>query len=453
MSLKQTKSSLIKSGYSEMKLPEPFRPRELLSSGNRAIDRPEPQPTPNSLHGEERGLKTNPVQNEQGPRQTRSKMDGVQSGQGENLTGSKMDPVLKAKAPEQSARARLPLIRHKGQLKARDHYTAVPNCLLREVSRFQDPTDFMIYLKMFSFSFGFGRNVCDMGLNELIKYTGLGRNTIRRSIERLAKDQWIKLIEDFEPGRVSRQWRVFSPWEKGLTPEPTYFQKSEESTGSELDPVQISPGPSETLKGSNLNPTTGSNLDTHIESIQRKIQRNFLSCANEKLAAYFSELKPARKRESEWNAFKTLRKDYGEGDITACLNWLRERGIGEGQVCHSPMAYLSVAMNEVLGQVRERAAHDARNEEAAFQKKKAAEQEAALAAIEAREGEIQLHAFRRFCAGRDEAEVIGEINREQGFPISTGQIGRSFAISHWWRGLSDRERAVAAAEARTEAIA
>lgn len=165
------------------------------------------------------------------------------------------------------------------------------------------------------------------------------------------------------------------------------------------------------------------------------------------MTAYFSDLKPTRKRESEWQAFQELRKEYSEADIVGCVEWVNKHGASEGQPCHSPMAYLAIAMNDILTQVRENAAIEAKRAAAAAQIAQSALKQAQAEAIEAQEHEIQLQAFRRAHAGRNEVEVITEINREHGFPIITGQIGLSFAISQWWRGLSDRERVLATREA------
>lgn len=162
------------------------------------------------------------------------------------------------------------------------------------------------------------------------------------------------------------------------------------------------------------------------------------------MTTYFADLKPARKRESEWQAFQELRKDYSEADIAGCVDWVNQHGASAGQPCHSPMAYLAIAMNDVLTQAREKTAIEAKRAAAAAQVTQSALKQAQAEAIEAHEHEIQLQAFRRFHAGRDESEVIAEITREHGFPINSGQIGRSFAISQWWRGLSDQDRTLAA---------
>ncbi|MBI3535259.1 MAG: hypothetical protein HY072_07220, partial [Deltaproteobacteria bacterium] len=47
-----------------------------------------------------------------------------------------------------------------------------------------------------------------------------GKNAIRRSLERLITQGWIKKVNDFEAGQVPRKWRIFTPCEKGLTSEP-----------------------------------------------------------------------------------------------------------------------------------------------------------------------------------------------------------------------------------------
>ncbi|MBI3535258.1 MAG: hypothetical protein HY072_07215 [Deltaproteobacteria bacterium] len=207
------------------------------------------------LNLEETGIKMDRVENGPGLKQTGSKIDPVQNEPCPKSTGSKKDPVAPVgnsatgETDVVPSKNRLPLIFHIGVLKPRDHYTAIPNRLLRDVSAFDDPNDFMIYLRMFSLSFGFGRNTCDMGMAELLAFTRLGKNAIRRSLERLITQGWIKKVNDFEAGQVPRKWRIFTPCEKGLTSEPLASNlQGPKSTGSKMDPVQKRPrgGPKQT---------------------------------------------------------------------------------------------------------------------------------------------------------------------------------------------------------------
>ena len=87
----------------------------------------------------------------------------------------------------------------------------------------------------------------------------------------------------------------------------------------------------------------------HKETNRKKISLSF-ECGDEFLKKYFIDLKPAKKRESEWEAFSGLKQDFSEGEIARALSFLLESGTpGNGKPCHSPMAYLSMAMGEVIG--------------------------------------------------------------------------------------------------------
>lgn len=89
-----------------------------------------------------------------------------------------------------------------------------------------------------------------------------------------------------------------------------------------------------------------------------KIYKTKLSSLPSTLESYFEELKPIRKRESEWKAFESLKQDFDILEIGECVELLRRRGVrdksGIFQHCHSPMAYLTKAINQVLIEVRQK---------------------------------------------------------------------------------------------------
>src|SRR4051794_10473321 len=61
-----------------------------------------------------------------------------------------------------------------------------------------------------------------------------------------------------------------------------------------------------------------------------------------------------RKIESEKTALTELRNCYEESDIEKVLKYLVESGTPpSGKPCHSPLAYMAVAMNELLQHVNQ----------------------------------------------------------------------------------------------------
>ncbi len=204
----------------------------------------------------------------------------------------------------------------------------------------------MIYLSLFSHSYGFGRNTCDMGLTQLIQFTSLSRNSVRGALERLQETKWIKAISEFEYGGISRKWRVFCPWEKGCTEHRTYFSPNETAQKSESknDSVKSPQSTFSTERGLNSAPPTGSKSDPYKDSIKENIKKS-LSPIQE----YFENLKSEAKRTRERGFFEDLKKDFSENEISEALVYLNEKGdLRTGEKCHSPMAYLSQAISDVL---------------------------------------------------------------------------------------------------------
>ena len=178
-----------------------------------------------------------------------------------------------------------------------------------------------------------------------------------------------------------------------------------------------------------------------------KYKNNSLSALPAALQKYFDELKPAKKREGEWQAFESLQGDYPVDDISECLVLLQERGIKrrgpngeETQPCHSPMAYLSKAMGEIFGEVelgrqkaRERIERERRDVVAARELEVTEAREAAEWAVKERD-------FGLAFPGEDrQHEVIAGLLGN--LPIRpNSQVGRRMGIGLWWDDLPEARR-------------
>ncbi|MCC7443115.1 MAG: helix-turn-helix domain-containing protein, partial [Bdellovibrionales bacterium] len=251
-------------------------------------------------------------------------------------------------------------------------FTAVPHELLRKEGWFREPLDFMVYMTLFSYSHGFGRPTADMSQSQLERFTGAAKNTIKRSLERLTKDGWIKLVEEYEHARVSRKWRVFRP-EDRRGPRPGRHVEEGESRGNTVRPVQ---SPERIPSLSKADTLTVSNVDPYIDISPKEKSKNSLSPfeprrSNEgriqtapatresalpgELKAYLDSLRPARKRQSEYNALTELAVEFKHEDLVAALAWVRKHGLpGSGDPAHSPLAFLAAGgITRVMGVARE----------------------------------------------------------------------------------------------------
>jgi hypothetical protein len=201
----------------------------------------------------------------------------------QEMTGSYPDRVIKQPSPVMTPRSiesgpedrqresrRLPAILRAGTLKPKEHYCAVPTALFGRDRLFENPQDFMVYLYFFSKSYGFGRNTCDMGQGELVSFTGLVKNSVKKSLDRLVADKWIRVIQSFECGQIARKWRVYSPYENGKTNRVTHLDPSlltttGEETGVQRDRGNCRPSQLATQSGSPDAPVTGSPNDPYKE--------------------------------------------------------------------------------------------------------------------------------------------------------------------------------------------
>jgi hypothetical protein len=360
----------------------------------------DPEPTPHQFvtHSpvvEESGSMLNPVQNEQGSKRT----------------GSKLDPVERHSSP--SSRSTSP-------------FTPVPHELLRGTCRFADPLDFMIYLHLFTYSWGFSRETASMSQGQLESFTGAARNTVRRSLERLTKEGWLKMVEDYECARMSRRWKVSAP------------ENHRKSRGSNSDPVQNEPGSQLTPPRSKLNPLTGSKMNPYKERDPKEKSKNSLSTNSKKICEYFDSVLAPKKRESEQKAYLELKSSFTDSQIELCLSHLEIQGTpGTKATCHSPMAFLGQAMLEVLRSAEQESSKKwllntrKLNEEA--ERRMQRETEIRDAKEWAMKERKFLEAFPDF---NRQDEVLSELCRDLPFRPQS-EIGRKLAIAKWWKGQEE----------------
>ncbi|MEN9723894.1 MAG: hypothetical protein RJB38_1880, partial [Pseudomonadota bacterium] len=300
-------------------------------------------------------------------------------------------------------------------------FTQVPHALLRSLGMFEDPIDFMIYLHLFTYSWGYQRETVDMGLTQLERFTGAARNTIRKSLERLSARKWITEVQKQEPGRISRKWRIRNP-----SPMP------DGPTGSKIDPVRNEPGQPLTPRGSKSHPVTGSKIDPYIESSKQTFKKT-LSLQSEKLREYFASIKEPRKRESEAMACRELLGAYPEGDIATALEHVQTRGIGERRgPCHSPMAYLAKAMGDVLDQQRKELESKGREASRKLREEQSQREQEQQSALEQRRHEERELAF---CAAHpdpnEQERILGPYVQRFAAFVHQSELLRRLALGAW----------------------
>jgi hypothetical protein len=295
-----------------------------------------------------------------------------------------------------------------------------------------------------------------MGLSQLERYTKAGRNTVKRALDRLQEAGWIECVEEYEHARLSRKWRVTNPW--GSPPEPG---REPSGRGSKSNTVQNGRCPEKTQTGSISDPLTGSKMDPFIESSNKEPTKNSLSrvgtcMAGESrdgliggigtksgvLSEYFGQASMTpRKRQSEIQAYQELRVGFSDEQIAACLGNLQANGLpSSGEPCHSPMAFLSKAMGQVLVLVEAEASKRNGAEARAQQ-----ERQSTLAKAQAEQEEERLlrereEAFvRAFPSEEQQAEVIARYAGQFGTFVKQPGILRRIAIGAW-SNINERDQ-------------
>lgn len=186
---------------------------------------------------------------------------------------------------------------------------------------------------------------------------------------------------------------------------------------------------------------------TLFKDINKYKNNNSLSELPKFLQDYFQNLKPLKKRESEWKVLQELRQDYQVQDIVDCFALLKGRGVragqsGEFQACHSPMAYLSKAMNGVLQEVVRARKMNSLNETRISRDAQQKKEELELKKLEAQQWLDKAQAFERAYPSPEEQQAkINEICRNRFNP--TQIVGRIFAISEWWKTIECQQTKVA----------
>jgi hypothetical protein len=79
-----------------------------------------------------------------------------------------------------------------------------------------DSNEQVLYIRLFRLSYGFNRNYCTVSQSLLIERTGFSRNTVRTSLQSLARKGWIGIVA--AGNRVSTTYRVVLPRERPTGP-------------------------------------------------------------------------------------------------------------------------------------------------------------------------------------------------------------------------------------------
>jgi hypothetical protein len=181
-----------------------------------------------------------------------------------------------------------------------------------------------------------------------------------------------------------------------------------------------------------------------------EIQKNSLSAKIESdtIQNYFEGIKSVRKLESEKQAFLEIQSLHPIESIDKGLAYVLKNGTPpKGEPCHSPMAFLAKAINDVLTvankqeEEAQRRQNNVRLRQATIDSLKEKELTQAASDQEAEEqSAIQEQAFiKKFPSENEQSEAL--LKYCHLFPMMNprGQIYRKLAIAAWSKGIQQGE--------------
>ena len=87
-------------------------------------------------------------------------------------------------------------------------YIKIPNLYLDKLTRLLDPTEQAVYLQLFRLSWGYGKDVCNIGLPKLAERSNVGKSTAQAVIKRLIDKKLVEKI-DWNIGKGKDQGTIY----------------------------------------------------------------------------------------------------------------------------------------------------------------------------------------------------------------------------------------------------
>jgi Helix-turn-helix domain len=206
------------------------------------------------------------------------------------------------------------------------------NEMVDELLPMLDPTEQVLYIRLFRLSYGFNRNYCTVSQSLLIERTGFSRNTVRTSLQSLVQKGWVSIAE--AGNRVSTTYRVVLPREKTI-----WSQNSRSNSDPQDLPLTKRPSNDEgqdmtrSMRGSTADPHEGQNLDLQTLTLRKRSSESI-----EETNTY------ARESNVEGQELLPLLKAFTSNSLTLHTG---ERGLNtEGQ--NVPLSSLMLSARELV---------------------------------------------------------------------------------------------------------
>lgn len=206
--------------------------------------------------------------------------------------------------------------------------------------------ELIVFNCLLRFTLGFHRDTCEAGYSFISEWSGLkDKQNIAKALKRLINSGLVQKIGEHDSRTL-----------KGAIYQiPLVSEYLKNKVRGQLPVVDSTSG----KNNQSLNQPLLSGQDDHSSVVDsttkkensKKDKENSLS--KSKVENYLESL-PVVKSKKEREAFLSLKKNYSEGDIEACFLHLQAHGeLKTGEPCHSPLSYLSLAMNDVLKKIQD----------------------------------------------------------------------------------------------------
>lgn len=255
---------------------------------------------------------------------------------------------------------------------------------------------------------------------------GLPHATVSRGLKLLRETGLIQLIEtDFKRGNL---WRITSraAWM------PLAGNKVPQIEVPQSDLTAPSKRGGSHLKLSKKVPQIEVEIRNTIPF--KKLENSLSETPPDAIRNYLESIKPPLKREREKDCYLKLSLVYRSDEIIEALRFIRERGIpGSGDICHSPMAFLARAMNDVQTELQREALTKNNSEEKARQQEITETNERSANLRQQQEWERKERAFlSEFSTQESQEKAVSEWAAQLPWKLSDPKIKKNLAICSWW---------------------
>lgn len=293
------------------------------------------------------------------------------------------------------------------------------------------------------FTLGFNRPAARLSHGFMARWTGLMPQNVRRGLQSLKEMGLIRVLVS-PTNSTSTIYEIpivrgYLDWKR---------QREDEAKGSahsKLTPIQRSTqsdyAPNGKVYSDRLDLGNQANspgifsLSTKKETKKNSNSLGESEVLPHKIKSYIAGLKPHRKRVEEEYHLQQLLMDYPVDDLMEALDYIQAHGaLDTGEKIHSAMAYLSVAAEQVIGEITKEKTRIARAEELQSRLEQEQLEEEQRRTDEAREMNEALDAFAALDDAEQQHHVLAFKKANYG---SHGMeppenVTHSLAAQAWW---------------------